>query len=150
MKFEVAVQSDLPDLCTLLSILFTQESEFKPDLIAQEQGLSELLSDAEKGHILVARSKDKILGMVCLLYTISTALGTRVALLEDMIVAPQGRGKNIGSELIEFALEFASAQGCARITLLTDQDNVGAQRFYEKHGFVASTMIPFRKSLNPV
>lgn len=148
MKFEIAVPSDLPDLCTLLSILFTQESEFKPNLAAQERGLSQLLNTAEKGHILVARSKERIVGMVCLLYTVSTALGARVALLEDMIIAPQDRGKNIGGELIEFALKFARAKGCVRITLLTDQDNVGAHRFYEKHGFIASTMTPFRISLD--
>lgn len=146
MDFEMAVRSDLSALCELLSILFAQEVEFQPNKEAQEKGLLALIDAPENGHVLIAREEGKIIGMVCVLYTISTALGARVAFLEDMIVAPEGRGKNVGSELLAYALDFAKGQGCQRITLLTDQDNTGAHRFYEKQGFTRSTMVPFRLS----
>ena len=85
--------------------------------------------------------------MVNLLYTVSTALGSRVAILEDMVVSPKIRGQNVGSSLIEYALDYARKQGCQRITLLTDSDNIAAHRFYERHGFSRSTMVPFRLDL---
>lgn len=44
---------------------------------------------------------------------------------------------------------MAQAEGCRRITLLTDKANESAQRFYKKHGFAPSTMIPMRISLAP-
>jgi ribosomal protein S18 acetylase RimI-like enzyme len=85
--------------------------------------------------------------MVNLLYTVSTALGARVALLEDMVVAPQARGRGLGSALLTHAIAHARSQGCRRITLLTDGVNDSAQRFYARHGFTGSGMVPMRMSL---
>ena len=104
-------------------------------------------SDLNLGDILVARDNGELIGMVNLLYTISTALGARVGLLEDMVVVSSVRGSGVGSQLIEFALSFAQEQGCKRITLLTDKDNEGAHKFYQKHGFSRSSMVPFRTSI---
>ena len=147
MKFEVASHSDVPDLSRLLESLFTQEAEFKPDQEAQVRGLELIINNSEIGSILVARNNNKLVGMVNLLYSISTALGARVGLLEDMVVSPSARGAGIGSKLIEFALSYAQEHGCKRITLLTDRDNEGAHKFYLKHGFFRSSMVPFRTSL---
>jgi GNAT superfamily N-acetyltransferase len=144
---ERALETDIPALSELLSILFTQEAEFRPDTDAQCRGLSRIINNPELGAILVVREQNAILGMVNLLFTISTALGERVALLEDMIVSPDARGAGIGSALLSHAISFARAEGCKRITLLTDGDNHAAQRFYAKHGFTASGMIPLRLSL---
>jgi ribosomal protein S18 acetylase RimI-like enzyme len=85
--------------------------------------------------------------MINLLYTVSTALGARVALLEDMVVLPQFRGVGAGSKLLQAAIAHARASGCKRITLLTDGDNEAAQKFYSNHGFTASRMVPFRLKL---
>jgi GNAT superfamily N-acetyltransferase len=131
----------------LLSTLFAQEAEFTPNAEAQAKGLARIISNPELGTILVARDAESILGMVNLLFTVSTALGERVALLEDMVVTPQVRGAGVGSQLLAQAIAFARTQGCKRITLLTDSDNEAAQRFYEKHGFALSGMLPMRLSL---
>lgn len=147
MNITPATASDIPALCELLNALFTQEVEFKPDYAAQSRGLACIIDHPEVGSILVARRQDKIVGMVNLLYTVSTALGERVALLEDMVVAVSERGGGIGSQLIERAIDIAKLNGCRRITLLTDSANQSAQRFYAKHGFTASAMIPLRLDL---
>jgi GNAT superfamily N-acetyltransferase len=86
--------------------------------------------------------------MVNLLFTESTALGSRVAILEDMIVAAASRGKGIGSLLIDYAIQEATHLGCKRITLLTDSENIQAHDFYQKKGFTKSTMTPFRLLIN--
>jgi ribosomal protein S18 acetylase RimI-like enzyme len=85
--------------------------------------------------------------MVNLLFTISTAAGGRAAWLEDMVVHPSYRGRGIGESLLRHAIDEARALGCSRITLLTDQTNGSAIRFYERAGFVRSQMVPFRLSL---
>jgi GNAT superfamily N-acetyltransferase len=86
--------------------------------------------------------------MVNLLYTVSTAIGERVALLEDMVVSSSERGQGVGSNIIKQAVDFAKVKGCKRITLLTDDDNSGAHRFYERHGFSRSSMVAFRMFLD--
>ncbi|MGZ5001415.1 MAG: GNAT family N-acetyltransferase [Methylomonas sp.] len=142
-----AKTADIPALCELLNELFMQEAEFNPDYAAQSRGLACIIDNPEVGSILVARRQGEIVGMVNLLYTVSTALGERVALLEDMVVAPAMRGSGIGSRLVEAAIGHARHSGCRRITLLTDQDNQRAQRFYGRHGFRASAMVPLRLML---
>ena len=148
MEITPANASDIPALCELLAILFSQEADFKPDHDAQSRGLARIIGSPEIGLIVVARQDGLVVGMVNLLYTISTALGDRVALLEDMVVAPSARGSGVGSQLLEQAIQFARLNGCKRITLLTDRTNEPAQRFYQKHGFDFSAMVPLRLSLS--
>lgn len=139
-----ASPEDIPALCELLSVLFEQEQEFVPDADAQRAGLLAILDDPKTGIILVAREGRRILAMVNLLFTVSTALGGRVALLEDMVATPAVRGAGVGSALLRRAVALAHDAGCRRITLLTDADNRRAQRFYQQHGFVPSAMLPMR------
>lgn len=137
--------ADLDALCALLALLFAQEREFRPDAQVQRRGLARILASPELGQIWVARDADgAVLGMVNLLFTVSTALGDSVALLEDLVVAPEARGRGIGSALLDHALTQARGCGCRRVTLLTDRDNAAAQRLYARHGFVASGMVPMR------
>lgn len=138
---------DIPQLCELLAQLFGQEAEFVPDRTRQAAGLREIITHPEVGRILILREGAAVIAMVNLLFTISTALGGRVALLEDMIVHPAHRGSGAGSRLLQAAVEFARSAGCLRITLLTDCANAAAQRFYQRHGFESSAMLPMRLSL---
>ena len=141
---ECASEMDVPALCELLSALFTQETEFKPDTAAQCKGLSMIIRNPDLGVILVARDGPAIVAMVNLLFTVSTAMGEKVAILEDMVVSPNVRGAGIGSALLRHAIKFAADSGVRRITLLTDRENKSSQRFYSKHGFSESTMVPMR------
>ena len=147
MQIEKATVNDIPELCDLLAVLFSQEAEFEVGGNAQQTGLQAIISNPDLGIILLARHKDKVVGMVSLLFSISTALGGRVAMLEDMVVLPEQRGLGIGSALLNAAISTARESGCLRITLLTDSDNETAHGFYEKQGFTRSDMLAFRRLL---
>ncbi|MBT3994044.1 MAG: GNAT family N-acetyltransferase [Gammaproteobacteria bacterium] len=144
MKIDKATLTDIPQLCTLLDELFSQEAEFTPNHTLQEKGLSKIISNENVGVILVVRKSQKLIGMVNILFTISTALGGRVGNLEDFVVLPEYRNCGIGTKLLSYAVTFAEKIGCQRITLLTDDDNEDAHRFYVRNGFARSSMVPFR------
>ncbi len=148
MKINQADSTDIDELCILLDVLFSQEAEFVSDHELQGRGLKKILNNKDIGIILVARDSEKVVGMVSILFTVSTALGERVGNLEDFVVLPEYRGNGIGSDLISYAVNFAKQRGCKRITLLTDYDNHDAHRFYLRHGFSRSSMVPFRLSLD--
>jgi N-acetylglutamate synthase-like GNAT family acetyltransferase len=148
MRFRVAKEEDIKSLSKLLNELFSLEKEFVPNEALQIKALETIIKDEKVGHIIVCEIENEIVAMVNLLYSISTALGNRVVILEDMIVSSKCRDKNIGSKLLDFAKEFAKSQGIKRITLLTDNDNFKAHKFYEKNGFKKSSMIVFRTFLN--
>ncbi len=139
-----ARSDDILALVHLLHSLFSQEEEFTPNGALQERGLRAILSDPRLGEVLLAEEDGRAIGMVSLLYTVSTALGARVAILEDMVVDPSRRGAGVGSAILARALRLCRERGCARVTLLTDARNTEAQRFYEKSGFAQSAMIPLR------
>ncbi|HEY9194171.1 MAG TPA: GNAT family N-acetyltransferase [Methyloversatilis sp.] len=146
----LALEGDIPQLCGLLAELFAQEAEFSPDAEVQACGLRTIIASPDTGSILVAGEPGHIIGMVSLLYLTSTALGGRVAQLEDMVVAAGYRGAGLGDRLLDAAIDHARAAGCRRITLLTDGGNADAQRFYMRHGFVRSGMLPMRLLLDRV
>lgn len=143
-----ATAANIPAMIGLLGHLFAQEAEFAPDEAAQRRGLEMIMSNPGAGCLLVAEDGGQVIGMVGLLYTVSTALGARVALLEDMVVAPEARNSGAGRALLDAAIARAKADGCRRITLLTDDDNEAAQRFYKRAGFSASDMLPMRLMLD--
>src|SRR3954449_11185236 len=92
-----AAMSAIPQLSELLAILLTQEADFQPDQARQSEGLRRIIADPGIGQILILKQGDTLIGMINLLYTISTALGGRVGILEDMIVHPDHRGGGFGS-----------------------------------------------------
>jgi len=139
--------SDVPAMTALLRLLFAQEAEFAPDTTAQDKGLRAILDDPSVGQLFVADDGERILGLVNLLYTYSTALGARVALLEDMVVAEEARGSGLGTRLVEAAVDHCRKSGCKRVTLLTDGDNERAHAFYQRCGFARSDMVAFRRVL---
>jgi GNAT superfamily N-acetyltransferase len=140
----LATCEDIEQLCSILQVLFSSEVEFIPNRAKQENGLKMIIENQSIGEIFVACRGEKIIAMVNLLYSVSTALGERVAILEDMIVLEEFREEGVGSKLIEHAIQYANIKGCKRVTLLSDDTNLKAHRFYEKQGFKKSTMLPFR------
>jgi ribosomal protein S18 acetylase RimI-like enzyme len=146
---EQATLEDLPQLTDLLLDLFSQEPDFVPNRAKQMRGLRLILEQPNRGRIFVLRQNGTILGMINLLFTISTAEGGFVILLEDVIVHRDFRGRAFGSKLLIHAIEYAKKKDFVRITLLTDKLNDADFRFFSRHGFVESKMIPMRLILNP-
>jgi GNAT superfamily N-acetyltransferase len=143
-RIEAATIEDLPSLARLLMDLFATEPDFRPDYNAQIRGLRLILEQPSRGRILVLRSAAQIIGMINLLFTLSTAEGGFVILLEDLVIHKDFRGQGFGSELLKYATDYARKKDFLRITLLTDRLREESIAFFEKHGFQRSDMVPMR------
>jgi N-acetylglutamate synthase-like GNAT family acetyltransferase len=144
-RVEPATIEDLPALTELVMNLFEVSGDFSADRAVQERGLQLILEQPNRGRIFVVRNHDQIFGMVNLLFTISTACGGFVVLLEDVVIHPAHRGQGFGTLLLEHVAEFAKNKQFKRITLLTDRISAESQEFFKKRGFEYSNMIPMRK-----
>src|SRR6266513_752389 len=133
---EPATEADLDELSEMLGELFAQESDFRPDKDKQLRGLRLIFEQPNRGRVFVLRRDGAIVGMINLLFTISTAEGGFVMVLEDLVIHKEYQGKGYGHKLL-------------RITLLTDRPENVAQAFFRKHGFVESSMIPMRLWVAP-
>ncbi len=143
-RIEPATVEDLPQLAELLHDLFSKEADFKPDTGKQLRGLQLIIEQPNRGRIFVLRTHGKILGMINLLFTISTAEGGSVIILEDLVISHDHRGMGFGAQLIEYAKEFARQKDFLRITLLTDRPDEMSKHFFHRHGFHESKMVPMR------
>lgn len=147
VRIDFAGQEDLPQLADLLAELFTLESDFRPEREKQLRALRSILDAPEIGRLFVLRIDGRVAGMANALFTLSTAEGGRVLLLEDVILRREHRGNGLGRQLVEHVLDWARGQGMTRATLLADRDNQAALDFYRKLGFATSNMTVLRKPL---
>ena len=146
---EPATEADLDELSEMLGGLFAQEGDFRPDREKQLRGLRLIFEQPSRGRVFVLRQNGAIVGMINLLFTISTAEGGFVIVLEDLVVHKKYQGKGYGRRLLEHAIDFAKQKNFLRVTLLTDRPENVAQEFFRHHGFVESSMIPMRLWITP-
>src|SRR5512133_1667862 len=146
---EPATEADLDELSEMLGGLFTQEGDFRPDKEKQLRGLRLVFEQPSRGRVFVLRRNGAIVGMINLLFTISTAEGGFVILLEDLVVHKQYQGKGYGRKILQHDIDFAKQKNFLRVKLLTDRTQNVAQEFFRHHGFVESSMIPMRLWITP-
>jgi GNAT superfamily N-acetyltransferase len=146
---EPATEADLDELSQMLGDLFAQEGDFRPDKDKQLRGLRLIFEQPSRGRVFVLRRNGAIVGMINLLFTISTAEGGFVIVLEDLVIQKEYQGKGYGTKLLQHAIDFAKQKNFLRITLLTDRPENVAQEFFRHHDFVESSMIPMRLWITP-
>src|SRR6187402_3004803 len=136
LRIEPATIEDLVELTDLVMSLLEMEADFEPNQEKQRHGLRLILEQPSRGRIFVLRNDHKVIGMVNLLFTISTAEGGFVILMEDVIVRPEHRGHGYGTRLVNYVKDFARKKDFKRITLLTDRVSEESQRFFRRNGFI--------------
>jgi GNAT superfamily N-acetyltransferase len=58
-----------------------------------------------------------------------------VALLDELYVVPDLRGQGIGSAVVDHVQAVARERAVEIVEINVDEEDVDAQRFYERHGF---------------
>lgn len=144
----LARTGDIAALCLLLCDLFSIESDFTPDREKQARALG-MLIDAERDRaaVFVAESSRRVIGMCSVQTVISTAEGGPAAVLEDLVVHQDFRGKGIGTRLLPAIHAWCASRGITRIQLLADKDNLPAFRFYSRNGWQPTSFVALRRTI---
>jgi len=141
-----AQSDDLEEMAALLQILFSIEADFEVDAARQRRGLQLMLDGCGKHRcIKVAEADGKVVGMCTAQILVSTAEGSVVALIEDMVVASAYRRVGIGRRLMADIEAWARAQGATRLQLLADRTNFDALDFYDRLGWRPTRLICLRR-----
>ena len=69
------------------------------------------------------------------------------AVLHDLIVHPDYRGRGVGRQLLNATISYLTSRGAPRIVLSTAERNVSAQRLFERLGF-RRTMIEMTREMD--
>lgn len=131
---EAAQEADLPQMASLLEVLFAIETDFTFDYEKQLHGITQLFH-YEGTDLIVAKDGDKVVGMVTMQRLISSAAGDFIGQIEDLVVLEEYRKSGIGSRLINKIRFIAQNRGYKRIQLAADIDNENALEFYTRRGF---------------
>ncbi len=97
---------------------------------------SELLAlvRSDSSSLLVARDDDdSIVGMACVaVYRVPTGIR---AIIEDVVVDTQARGRGVGEALTRACLNLARSRGAGAVTLTSNPAREAANRLYVRMGF---------------
>jgi GNAT superfamily N-acetyltransferase len=118
-----------------------------------DQGLTEMArtliaSPDADGMLWVARDADGTpAGFAAVGWKWSSLRGARVAILEDLYVAPETRGQRLAGRLIEACARRAAELGAPAMLWETAPDNHRAQAAYARVGATPSTWLEYELEL---
>jgi ribosomal protein S18 acetylase RimI-like enzyme len=82
----------------------------------------------------VAEEDDEIVGFVSVVFYRSVLHHTGTALVNELVVAENRRGRGLGEELLSLCVELARQRGCDEIEVGVEKGNQRAIDFYRKNG----------------
>jgi GNAT superfamily N-acetyltransferase len=95
-----------------------------------------LIADPEReGMLFLARDGEgRAIGFATVYWLWSTTSATRIGLMNDLFVAPEGRGSGAAEALIERCRAACRERGASKLTWQTAKDNARAQAVYDRIG----------------
>ena len=133
MELRRANLQDIDALAPLFDA-YRQFYEQRPDLALARRFLTDRLAAGES-VIYVAEGTAGLLGFVQLYPSFWSVAACRSWILNDLFVAPEGRGAGVGRALMEQARRHAEVTGAGGLDLSTQRSNHSAQRLYERAGW---------------
>ena len=95
-----------------------------------------LIADpVHEGMQFLARDDSgRAIGFATVYWLWSTTSATRIGLMNDLYVAPEGRGSGAAEALIERCRVACGERGASKLTWRTAKDNARAQKVYDRIG----------------
>ena len=126
-----ARREDQPRLLELLEQLFSGAQDTRAADTAWRSALPGLLG-SDRLRVLVVEDGDGVVGLISFSFNQALRYAGEYCQIEELIVDPRGRGRNLGALLVRSAIEAARARGCLEIGLYAREET---RAFYEKLGF---------------
>lgn len=147
MEIRPATPADAGALVTLLEAQLVEH-----DIHLAPEALRRAVQGAlapEHGCVLVAADAVQgVVGFAYLGYVWTLEHGGRSAWLEELHVARAHRGRGLGTQLLEAALEAAREAGCLAVDLDVEASHARVQALYARAGFRPHTRARWWRPLN--
>lgn len=136
-----ANREDVPHIVKLLAndILGNQRECYQGQILQQYYDAFNEIDNDKNNYLIVVVDGKRIIGTLQLTIIPSlTYQGRKRAQIEGVRIDKFYRGKGIGKQIIEWAIDKAHEDGCHLLQLTTDKKRHETIEFYKKLGFVAS------------
>jgi GNAT superfamily N-acetyltransferase len=128
-------EADLGELLPLMRGYadFYEVSPSDEALLALSRAL--IADPVTEGMQFLARDGEgRAIGFATVYWLWSTTTATRIGLMNDLFVAPEGRGSGAAEALIERCRAACRERGASKLTWQTAKDNARAQAVYDRIG----------------
>lgn len=131
------IQANLDNLTELASLFDAYRQFYKqtPDLDGATKFIENNMANNQSTIFLALDDNQVPLGFVQLYPTWESVTMTKRWVLYDLYVAPAGRKKGVGTQLMNRSKQLAIDTQASYIMLETATDNTTAQRLYESLGY---------------
>ena len=128
-------EADLGELLPLLRG-YADVYEVSPtDEALLELSRARIADPVREGMQFLARDGEgRAIGFATVYWLWSTTSATRIGLMNDLYVAPEGRGSGAAEALIERCRAACRERGASKLTWQTAKDNARAQAVYDRIG----------------
>ncbi len=127
-----AGRADADAIGRLLHDFNTEFEDVTPGPEALAERVAELIAEGETVVLLAGDGPD---GLAVLRFRRSIWTPGLECYLAELYVAPALRGRGLGRELMQRALELARERGADYLDLVTGEDDAAARSLYESLGF---------------
>ena len=123
-------EATLPDAEAIFALVRQFAMSYHPERAAFDRHFPRLLAD-EHADLVVGETGGQVVGYALAFRLLTLFANGVVVELQELMVAPEHRGRGIGSRLVERIVERAAASGAAEVTVPTRR----ARDFYLRLGF---------------
>ncbi|GGW23807.1 GNAT family N-acetyltransferase [Streptomyces xantholiticus] len=134
-----AVADDIPAVVAMLADDPLGSARESPDDLGPYLTAYERLRSDPNQFLMVAERGGTVVGTLQL--TVVPGLsrrGSTRSIIEGVRVHSSERGRGLGQQFIEWAIDKSREQGCQLVQLTSDASRGDAHRFYERLGFTGS------------
>jgi ribosomal protein S18 acetylase RimI-like enzyme len=132
-----AGERDLPGILALMRPYYAEDGySFEPRRAARV--VRTFLRRPSWGRAWVAAEGSRVAGYCVVTLGYSLEYGGRDAFVDEIVVAPEDRGRGLGARLIAEAVAYCRAQGVAALHLEVERHRRAAAALYRKAGFSAT------------
>ncbi len=135
MRIDRVTDADLEALLPLMRAYcdFYEASPSDESLLALSRAL--VAYPEREGVQLLARDDEgRAVGFATIYWTWATTRAERIGVMNDLYVAPEGRGTGLAEVLIEACRAECAARGAGKLTWQTAPDNERAMKVYDRVG----------------
>jgi len=130
-----ATESDLPVIGKLLEDLTdAMDNTEGIDTGIAIKTCQHLLND-NNSHFLVAAMEGTPVGFMNFTVRQTILHRSPSGLIDELVVAEEYRGKGVGKQLVQAAIEKCRRLGCCEVEASTEKTNLKAREFYKQCGF---------------
>ena len=133
VSIRLAESADFSGCSELLNILVGASDD--DHRLFDAETFNELISNT-RGSLLVAEEDGDLLGMASISFNLALRYNGEYCQLEELVVDPKARGKNVGGLLLEETISLAKARGCKEFGLYLLESTKHNEPFYAKYGFI--------------